>query len=182
MIYLREITQADLEEINLWRQDHLLSDFLFGPRRHTNIETDHAWFQNYMKCRENNSRLMICLSGDGMPIGRADILHIDPINRSAQFQILIANPIHRSKGYGRLATLQSLRHCFFDRNLHRVSLSVLSDNDQAIRLYRSCYFLEEGISRDSAFKNGRYVDVIHMAVLAHEFAKKYTGTFPMAQA
>ncbi|MGV1949533.1 GNAT family N-acetyltransferase [Agrobacterium vitis] len=49
--------------------------------------------------------------------------------------------------------------------LHRVELDVHADNDRAIRLYESVGFVREGVARDAVRIDGRFVDVIHMAIL-----------------
>jgi L-phenylalanine/L-methionine N-acetyltransferase len=47
----------------------------------------------------------------------------------------------------------------------RVELTVHTDNDRAIALYRGMGFIEEGRHRAYAIKNGRYVDALCMARL-----------------
>ncbi|MBB4006391.1 RimJ/RimL family protein N-acetyltransferase [Rhizobium taibaishanense] len=49
--------------------------------------------------------------------------------------------------------------------LHRVELDVHADNDRAIRLYESVGFVREGVAREAVRIDGRFVDVIHMAIL-----------------
>ncbi len=48
-------------------------------------------------------------------------------------------------------------------NLHRLELTVYTDNAPAIALYRKFGFVIEGESVDYAFRNGNYVNVYHMA-------------------
>jgi L-phenylalanine/L-methionine N-acetyltransferase len=50
-------------------------------------------------------------------------------------------------------------------NLSRVELTVFTDNDNALRLYASKGFVREGLFRDFAFRDGRYVDAYSMARL-----------------
>jgi L-phenylalanine/L-methionine N-acetyltransferase len=50
-------------------------------------------------------------------------------------------------------------------NLTRLELEVYSDNDAAIRLYERFGFEREGVLRQHAFRDGRYVDSIMMARL-----------------
>ena len=50
-------------------------------------------------------------------------------------------------------------------NLTRLELEVYSDNESAIRLYQRFGFEHEGIMRQHAFRNGKYVDSIMMARL-----------------
>lgn len=47
--------------------------------------------------------------------------------------------------------------------LHRLELEVYSDNDRGIGLYRRFGFVEEGRSRDDAWRDGAYVDALKMA-------------------
>lgn len=48
-------------------------------------------------------------------------------------------------------------------NLKRLELTVYSDNKQAIGLYKKFGFVEEGVHRADAFRNGEYVDSLCMA-------------------
>ena len=51
-------------------------------------------------------------------------------------------------------------------NLHRIELTVYTDNEAALALYGKFGFVEEGRARDFAFRQGRYVDVLYMARVA----------------
>ena len=51
-------------------------------------------------------------------------------------------------------------------NLHRIELTVYTDNEAAQALYRKFGFTEEGRARDYAFRQGRYVDALYMARVA----------------
>ena len=48
-------------------------------------------------------------------------------------------------------------------NLTRLELSVWTDNEPAIRLYRKFGFETEGTLRGYGFRDGRFVDVHYMA-------------------
>jgi L-phenylalanine/L-methionine N-acetyltransferase len=51
-------------------------------------------------------------------------------------------------------------------NLKRIELTVYTDNERAINLYKKFGFEIEGESKAYAFRNGQYVDVYHMARVA----------------
>ncbi|WP_017518507.1 GNAT family N-acetyltransferase [Pseudomonas nitroreducens] len=50
-------------------------------------------------------------------------------------------------------------------NLRRVELTVYSDNEPAISLYRKFGFVEEGTLRDYAYRDGEFADALSMARL-----------------
>jgi RimJ/RimL family protein N-acetyltransferase len=106
---------------------------------------------------------------NGKPIGRVDYEGLDDRNGSAEIGILIGEADARGLGYGPDAVVTLLRHLFWDRNVHRVDLTVLAWNERAIRAYRRIGFVEEGTHRDHRFVDGTYVDELHMSLLRAEF-------------
>ncbi len=51
--------------------------------------------------------------------------------------------------------------------LVRVELTVFTDNEGAIALYKKCGFEIEGIKKSAAIRNGEYVDELMMARIRH---------------
>ncbi len=164
-IYLRELDRADLARINTWRADRELVDLLGANFRHVGAEIDNRWFDAYLGARTNNVRLAICRAADSALIGAVYLLEIDWVNRSAEFSIQIGEAEARGQGFGAAATRAALAHAFDDLNLHRVWLTLLASNARAESLYKKAGFEREGVLRDAAFKEGRYVDVVTMAIL-----------------
>lgn len=173
MQYLREITESDLKIINAFRNDSELVDMLAAPYRFINLESDQKWFQSYLNNREHNIRCAICLDELTEPVGFIYLLNINWIFRTADFGIMIGDGKHRSKGVGRIATLDMLRHGFVDLNLNRIQLRVLNNNINAIGLYKSIGFVEEGILRQAIVKEDAYQDLILMSILKQDFKEKY---------
>lgn len=67
----------------------------------------------------------------------------------------------RGVGSALLATVIDLADNWL--NLKRIELTVYSDNDRAINLYKKFSFAVEGESKAYAFRNGEYVSAYHMA-------------------
>ena len=53
-------------------------------------------------------------------------------------------------------------------NLQRLELTVFTDNEPALRLYKKCGFEIEGTLRRHSFRAGQYFDVYYMARLKPE--------------
>ena len=168
VITLRELDRADLPVLNAWRADRNLVDMLGSPFRYVNAEVDGKWFDAYLANRHRNVRLAICDSTAQQAIGVVYLLDIDWVSRNAEFAIQIGDTSARGLGIGTEATRLALDHAFDDLNLHRVHLTVLASNTHAIALYKKAGFQAEGLQRQAVFKSGRHVDVVPMAILAHE--------------
>jgi RimJ/RimL family protein N-acetyltransferase len=165
---LRELIREDLPILNEWRNDREVVDGLGASFAFIGPEVDAAWFNSYLASRDRNIRLAILGDSDEL-IGCVYLLDICWVSRSAEFAIMIGRKDYWSRGVGSLATRAMLSHAFRDRQLNRVWLNVLRSNERARRLYERVGFMKEGTLRSAAYKNGRYVDVDVMSILACEF-------------
>jgi RimJ/RimL family protein N-acetyltransferase len=104
----------------------------------------------------------------GRLVGSCQLLGINPTHRKAELQIRIGDADARGRGYGREAVDLLLDFAFEDLNLHRVELTVLEGNEPAMKTYLSAGFAREGVMRQAAHIDGRYVDVVFMGVLRDE--------------
>lgn len=132
-------------------------------------ETDHrAWFEAVRK-RDDVAIFAIRTVLDNRLIGSCQLRHIDPVHRNAELQIRIGEVDERGRGNGTEAVRQLLRFGFRDLNLRRVYLNVFANNATAIRTYEKAGFQREGLLREAAHIDGRYVDVVVMGILRPEF-------------
>jgi len=168
MIYLREITERDLDAINKYRNNKDLTDLLGGVFRFVNIEADQKWLQSYQGSRDRNIRCAICLEDSDELIGVVYLLDIDWISRVAELGIFIGEEKYRGKGIGKEATTKMLKHGFLNMGLHKIYLKVLECNERAINLYKCIGFKEEGVLRQDVYKNGEYHNLKLMSMLKKE--------------
>jgi L-phenylalanine/L-methionine N-acetyltransferase len=71
----------------------------------------------------------------------------------------------QGKGVGSMLLAAALEVADNWMNLRRVELTVYADNEAAIGLYRKFGFETEGLLRDYAVRDGRWVDTLAMARL-----------------
>lgn len=167
-IQLRELSKSDLSEINKWRNDHGVTDLLGNNFLYIANEVDEKWYENYLQNREQNKRLAI-VDLDSNIIGTIQLTGIHAVNRTAEYSVMIGDKDYWGKGVGFIASQQILKHGFDDLNLNRIYLTVLKNNERAIRLYKKLGFKEEGIQQESIFKNGLFQDLVFMAILKKDF-------------
>lgn len=171
-VTLRPVRASDLPIMRRWFDDADTMAYWATPRPLvTEHEFDAALTGRFASfCHAGY--FMIVLPDD-VPVGRIDYEDLDDRNGSASLGIIIGDPDARGRGYGPDAIVTLLRHLFWDRNLHRVDLTVLAWNERAIRAYRRIGFVDEGVHRDHRFVDGAYVDELHMSLLRREFDDRY---------
>lgn len=168
MYKLRELEKNDISAINAWRSEKELIDNLGAPFRYISEDVDYKWYDNYLMNRDQNIRCSI-INDFNQIIGLVSLTNINRIHQTATFHIMIGDPSNRDKGVGYYATREILKHAFFDMNLNRVELTVLESNQRALSLYERVGFKKEGIKRKAIYKNGKFIDMITMAILKEEF-------------
>lgn len=168
--YLRELSRDDIKNINRWRNDREIISSLGAPFRYISEEVDSAWMESYLSNRNNCVRLAICEKASSRIVGAVYLLSINWVVRDCEFAIWIGERDFQGRGVGTFATYKALEHAFLDLNLNRVYLSVIKTNERAIALYKKSGFSVEGVQRQAVFKQGDYLDVVQMSILASEFS------------
>jgi len=161
--------EKDAEVMAMWQED---SEYL------RNVDTDVAFPQSLheiandglIKGRKSNSvSFMVRTVQDDRLIGFVAIHGIEWNNRTGLLAIGIGGVNDRGKGYGREAIHLILKYAFYELNLHRVGLDVISYNKVAIELYKKMGFQIEGCMREAVQRDGKYFDRIIMGILRDEW-------------
>jgi len=163
---LRAIEREDVPTFVRWFNDPDVRRFLDMYLPMSKAE-EEQWFEAYLK--NDSSRFFGIETGEGVFIGNVGLHGIDWKNRSAVLGIVIAEKEYWGQGYGSDAVNTLLGFAFNEMNLHRIHLSVFDFNERAIHCYEKCGFRREGRAREALFREGRYHDAIHMAILRREF-------------
>jgi RimJ/RimL family protein N-acetyltransferase len=118
---------------------------------------------------EQDLVLGIALRADDRLIGITGLHRIDSRSRQASFGISIGEKREWGQGYGTEATRMMVRLAFDTLNLNRVWLHVHETNARGLGAYERAGFRREGVLRQSAYREGRYLDTFVMAVLREEW-------------
>jgi len=165
-VVLAPLRTEDAPALFAWINDRDLA--VLNARYRPVHEPDHvAWFED-VRSRGDVVIFGIRRHADDRLIGSCQLLAIDPVHRTAELQIRIADVGDRGQGHGTEAVRLLLRHAFADLDLRRVQLSVFADNAPAIRCYEKAGFLREGLLRQAVHVDGSARDVVVMGVLNGE--------------
>jgi len=113
--------------------------------------------------------LAIVLKARDRHIGNVALERIHPIYRSAQFAILLGDKSQWSKGYGLEAGQLLIRHGFSALNLNRIECATFETNMAMRKLAVALGMREEGVRKQAAYKDGRYLDIVEFGLLREEF-------------
>lgn len=142
-VVLRPLLEQDLKILASWDEDEEVA-YLMGSTSKDHENTT-GWYLKMLK--SSNSMMFMVETRDGIPIGDVELTEIAWRRGEAELVVRIGEKSYWGKGYGSDAVLTLLDMAFTRLKLNRVYLRVLKDNQRAIRCYRKCGFLREGIVR-----------------------------------
>ena len=127
--------------------------------------------EKFLKEVENNKILFwaIITKDTKTHIGNIKIDPIDFNNGTCEYGIMMGNKKVWGKGYAKEVSRLVIDYCFTKLNLRKMTLGCIEDNKKAIKLYDSLNFIIEGRFKDHINHNGKFVNVIRMAL----FNKNY---------
>ncbi len=168
-VYFRTITEADLNaNYREWFNDEEICRYNSHHRFPNYDENMRDYFENVIKSRQNLV-LAICDKKSDAHIGNIALENIDSLNQSAEFAIIIGDKQMWGKGFGTEAATLIVKHGFEELNLHRIYLGTQDDNAGMQKLAATLGFKEEGRTRESIFKGGKFKDLIYYGLLRHEW-------------
>ncbi len=115
--------------------------------------------------------LAIIARGSGEHIGNISLQNIHPLNRSAEYAIIIGDKEYWGKGIAKEASHLILKHGFEQLNMHRIYCGTSTENMPMQKLAAALGFKQEGIRREAMYKNGSFVDVIEYGLLKKDLVQ-----------
>lgn len=110
------------------------------------------------------------LDGDSLA-GEALLWGIDTHNRSAHLGISL-RPAYRGRSLGGDVVNVLCRYGFDIRGLHRLQVDTLADNAPMIAAAKKAGFVVEGVTRQSAWVEGRFLDDTVLGLLAEDWSAR----------
>jgi len=163
-VVLRPVEDADVPHIHRWMNQ---------PEVWRNMDYERPFSLEDVREDVERSRaegVPFTIEADGTPIGRIGLNGFRRRDRIAALYLYVGEPAYWGHGYAHEALVALLSYAFDRFDLWQVELWTLADNENAIRVYGKCGFVEEGTLRDRSWKEGRWVDRLVMSVNRDEFA------------
>ncbi len=129
------------------------------------------WLTSYIEQQYNNEVYFwaIHLKGSNKHIGNIKIDPIDLELNSGEYGILMGDTINWGKGYAKEASLRIVKYCFEELKLAKITLGVIQDNSNAVKLYEKIGFTIDDIKKDVGFYNNKLCNSLRMSLDVENF-------------
>lgn len=165
-IFLRPIGWEDTERIVAWRnQERVRKNFIY--QKPFTKEGHEEWMRTQVQTGRV-VQFIICEKETGRPVGSVYFRDIDRDNKKAEYGIFIGEADAAGKGIGTEAARLAVSYARDVLKLHKLMLRVFADNAGAVKSYRNAGFVQEACLRDEFLQDGRYRDMLLMAILFEE--------------
>lgn len=167
LVKLRAMGPQDAEA--LWRWNH-------DPEVMRWMDDSYAqpveWVRTWLTDRPRNSYGDLLLGvealADGVLIGLVALRDAEPEKGIATLDVYLGEKAYWGRGYATDTVRAVCRYGFEDMRLHKVTLTVATENRAARRAYEKVGFVEEGRLRQVFRRDGRWFDMFTMGLLADE--------------
>ena len=158
---LRPLHESDVSLLTKWINDPEVTQFLVANMPMMQI-AEKKWVEGLAE-RKNDIVLMIQTS-TGIPIGVMAMHGINWVDGTTTTGAFIGEKSYWGKGYGTDAKMALLNYAFNTLNLRKICSRVLAFNKRSIAYSMHCGYVDDGVERKHAFKNGQYHDVVNLAL------------------
>jgi diamine N-acetyltransferase len=168
-VYLRAGERADILLFVAWFNDWRTTRTL-AIRAPMSLASEERWFEGMVADQGRTGYFFVaCRLEDDRAIGTIGLFDLDLANGGAGLGISIGAEADRGRGHGTDMLRAILGFGFGQLRLERIWLEVYEMNPGARRVYERVGFVAEGTLRRAVYREGRYLDVLRMAIIADEW-------------
>lgn len=169
-ISLRPLEREDLPYVHSLNNNAGVMRYWFEEPYEALVELEDIYEKHIHD--QSERRFVVCLDA-GVSIGLVELTDIQQIHRNAEFSIIIA-PQYQGLHYASKAVMLAIEYSFAVLNLYKIYLEVARDNERAVHVYKKLGFQQEGILLQEYYSNGKYLDVIRMAIFRNDYYRSET--------
>lgn len=159
----RPIKREDAAMILNWRNQESIRRFMYSD--HIIGEEEHAGWMNRILAEADNYRIF---EYEGTPIGVASLYDIK-VEHGRCYWAFYLGESNAPRGSGSAMEFLMLDYVFLERGFRKLCCEVFCFNEKVVSLHKKFGFTQESLFRGHYFKNGRYEDVVGLALFKHEW-------------
>ena len=169
-VHLRPIEMNDLEQIMEWVNDQEIVGNFAGLAKTITPEDEREYLQRIIS--SDRDKLYAIETADRTYIGNIGLHEIDPSKKSARYGLIIGKKQSWGQGYAQSAIHALLDLAFQEHHLQEIWGKFLATNEKMRHInINRCGFKVEGILPQEYFRDGKYHDMIKVAIQADDYQK-----------
>lgn len=163
--YLRPLKESDLTGgWPQWFNDPVVTRFQAKGIYPNTLESQKSYYQSLSGSRTDVVLAIIDRENE-LHIGNVGLHHIDYISRTAMLGIVIGEKAAWGRGIGSRSWRAITSYGFKVLNLHKICATYIEGNEKSLQCALSAGYEVEGQQKQQIFKDGRYLDLIHLGLL-----------------
>jgi len=164
-ISLTPLSEDDLELVRNWRNSPEVSDYMYSDAR-ISAEQQLNWFNGV---KQSTTAKYWIIVYDGKKIGLVSVTDINTTLKSCFWAFYLGDTSVRGAGIGGKVEYTILKYVFEELKLNKLRCEVIVFNDNVIKMHEKFGFRREAYYREHCFKNGKFQDVVGLAMLKSEW-------------
>ncbi|MFH1700238.1 MAG: UDP-4-amino-4,6-dideoxy-N-acetyl-beta-L-altrosamine N-acetyltransferase [Candidatus Zixiibacteriota bacterium] len=157
---IRPIERGDLDLVLKWRNSERIRENMYTSHI-ISFDEHQKWFE---KISAEKKSLHFIFETNGIPLGVVNITNIDNENKKCVWGFYIGAE-NAPRGSGSAMGFFALEHLFEKLEFHRIVGEAFAFNSDSVKYHKRLGFIEEGRLRDYVLKDGKYEDVVTLAIL-----------------
>lgn len=162
---LRPIKDSELELMLSWRNAPAVRENMYTTHE-ISLAEHVAWWE---RTNSSDHQHYFMYEFEGQALGIVGFTDLDRGNQNSSWAFY-ASP-NAPKGTGSRMELLALDYAFNELGLHKLSCEVLAFNMPVIKLHEKFGFKVEGILRDQYHREGTFIDIYRLGLLASEWTE-----------
>jgi UDP-4-amino-4,6-dideoxy-N-acetyl-beta-L-altrosamine N-acetyltransferase len=164
-IVLTDMTQDDIELVRSWRNSPDVAKYMYTESQIT-VEQQQKWFTSI---KDDLSVKYWIIQYNNAPIGVASLYGINQSLSSCYWAFYLGDASIQGAGIGSKVEFNVIDYVFDAIKLNKLRCEVITFNDKVISMHEKFGFRREAYYRQHVKKDGRWQDVVGLAMLRSEW-------------
>lgn len=165
-VVLRALEIEDMPFLKDMVNDPEMEKMVIGWSFPTSTKQQLMWYEKIINDKLN---FRFAITYENKFVGVSTLTEIDWKNRKANHGIKLHSSTPKGIGIATDAVYATMKYAFEELQLHRLHGSFLDYNIASQKLYEKCGWKQEGVYRQSIFKNNAYHDEFPTAILKEDY-------------